>query len=175
MFLRDCVMYMAIFGIFSVTWFGWAQENPKKSWRKYLGLAAVAGLLVGSAGIYLSVVNWHEPTALADVSTYKSYLFFVYLEFFLAGIGALILIKRKKAAYVAPWVAFVVGIHFFWLKPIFADAALYILAIILILVSITSLWISKKLDVAASAITGIGAGTALFCFAILGLVRYLMI
>ena len=27
-FVRDHAMYAAIFGLFSTTWFGWAQENP---------------------------------------------------------------------------------------------------------------------------------------------------
>jgi hypothetical protein len=167
-------MYAAIFGIFSFSWFGWAQENPRKSWRKYIGLASAAPLLVGLAGIYLSITHWHDSTALSDTSVFKAYLIFVYIEFFLAAVGAFLLIKLKRNEYIAPWIAFIVGIHFFWLKTIFQDPSLYILAILLIAVAAFSLFAAKKLRVANSAITGIGAGTVLFGFAIAGLIRFLL-
>lgn len=168
-------MYIAIFGVFGSSWFGWAQEKPRESWRKYLGIASVLSLLVGLLGIYLSVNNWNESSALSEAGVFKNYLIIVFVEFFIAGIGAFLSIKYKRKDYVAPWIAFIVGIHFFWLKSIFQDSSLYLLASLLIAVSIISLFLSKKLNVANSAITGIGAGTALFCFAILGLIRFILI
>lgn len=167
-------MYVAIFGIFSFVWFGWAQENPRKSWRKYLGIASAMALLVGLFGIYLSVTNWHERTVLSDRSLFKLYQVVVFVEFFLAGIGAFFLIKFKKSNYVAPWIAFVVGIHFFWLKSVFHDISLVVLGSLLVGISMISPWLANKLKVANSAITGIGTGGVLFCFALVGLIRYLM-
>ncbi|MGE7770960.1 hypothetical protein ACQKMK_10525 [Viridibacillus arvi] len=167
-------MYMAIFGVFASSWFGWAQEKPKENWRKYLGIASAFSLLVGLLGIYLSVTNWHRPSALSEAATFKNYLIFVYIEFFVAGIGAFLLIKNKRKDYVAPWVAFIVGIHFIWLKSIFQDSSLYLLAALLVAGSIISVFLSKKLNVANSAITGIGAGIVLFCFAILGFIRFIL-
>ncbi|WP_246313345.1 hypothetical protein [Paenibacillus foliorum] len=84
------------------------------------------------------------------------------------------MIKFKRTDYVAPWIAFIVGVHFFWLKSVFNDSSLYILGILLVGVALISFFISKKLNVANSAITGIGAGTVLFCFAILGWTRFLI-
>ncbi|MBM7551244.1 hypothetical protein [Thalassobacillus pellis] len=156
-------------------WFGWAQENPRKGWRKYIGSAAVAALLVGLIGIYLSVTNWHEPTALSTTTAYHQYLLVVTIEFLLAGIGAFLLIKRKKKDYIAPWIAGMVGIHFFWLTSIFNDGSLSILAVLLIAVALVSLFLSKKLQVANSAITGVGSGTVLFGFAIAGWIRFLLV
>ncbi|MGP4081505.1 hypothetical protein ACTWQL_16485 [Pseudalkalibacillus sp. R45] len=167
-------MYIAIFGMFSFIWFGWAQENPKKSWRKYIGIASAVALVLCLIGVYLSVLNWNERTTLTDSAAFNNYLIFVSIEFLLSAIGAFLLIKFKKKDYIAPWIAFVVGIHFFWLKNIFNDFSLYILGVLLIGVALISLPFSKKLNVANSAITGIGAGTVLFCFAILGLIRFLM-
>ncbi len=167
--------YIAFFGFFSFVWFGWAQENPRESWRKYLGIAAGIALITCLFGVYLSVKNWHEGTVLADFNVYKNYLIVFYTEFFIAGVGAFLFIKFKKNSFVAPWILFIVGLHFFWLKSIFDDFSLYILAILLIGISFLSLTISKKLNVAPSAITGIGAGTVLFCFAILGLIRFLLV
>ncbi|MCQ6560574.1 hypothetical protein [Paenibacillus mendelii] len=171
-YIRDYAMYASIFGMFSFCWFGWAQEDPRKSWRKYIGIASGVALLVCLLGVYLSVTNWDAPSALSNTGSFSQYLITVYIEFFVAGAGAFVLIKFKHKDYVAPWIAFIVGIHFIGLKSVFNDSSLYILAALLVAVSIISLFISRKLQVANSAITGIGAGTVLFGFAILGLIRY---
>ncbi|MFC5649159.1 hypothetical protein ACFPYJ_08450 [Paenibacillus solisilvae] len=174
-YIRDYVMYASIFGMFSFCWFGWAQENPRASWRKYIGIASGAALLVCLLGVYLSVKNWDEPSALSDAAAFRNYLIYVYTEFVLAGAGAFLLIKWKRKAYMAPWIAFIVGIHFIGLKSVFEDPSLYILAALLVAISIIAVFAAPKLQVASSAITGIGAGTVLFCFAILGLIRYLSV
>ncbi|WP_234447827.1 hypothetical protein [Viridibacillus soli] len=167
-------MYIAIFGVFGSSWFGWAQEKPRESWRKYLGISSIFSLFFGLLGIYLSVTNWNEQSVLSKAGVFKNYLIFVYIEFFVAAIGSFLLIKYKRKDYIAPWVAFIVGIHFIWLKSIFQDVSLYFLAALLVSVSIISIFLSKRLNVANSAITGIGAGTVLFCFAILGFIRFLL-
>ncbi|GIP38209.1 hypothetical protein J31TS4_14890 [Paenibacillus sp. J31TS4] len=172
-YIRDYAMYAAIFGMFSFVWFGWAQEKPREHWRKYIGIASGAALLVCLIGVYLSVTHWDSATTLSEKGSYKNYLIVFYTEFILAGLGAFLLIRSKKKDYVAPWIAFIVGVHFFWLVSIFKDPSLYILAVVMIAISVLSPWGSNKLGVASSAITGIGSGIALFCFAILGLVRYL--
>ncbi|MBE9915517.1 hypothetical protein G8C92_15970 [Paenibacillus donghaensis] len=174
-YIRDYAMYASIFGMFSFCWFGWAQENPRQSWRKYLGMASGAALLLCLAGVYLSVTNWHAASALSETKAFSTYLFTVYIEFIVAGIGAFVLIKRKLKNYVAPWIAFIVGIHFIGLTKVFDDSSLYILAALLVAVSVLSLWISPRLQVANSAVTGIGAGTVLFIFALLGFIRYLSV
>ncbi|GAA3407859.1 hypothetical protein ACFFNY_11550 [Paenibacillus hodogayensis] len=173
-YVRDYAMYAAIFGIFGFSWFGWAQENPRASWRKWLGIASAAPFLVGLAGIYWSVTHWHERTALAEAGAFRAYLTFVFAEVLLAAVGAFLFIRFKRKDYIAPWIAFIVGVHFFWLKSVFQDTSLYALAILLIGVSVLSPIAAKKWQVANSAITGIGAGTVLFGFAISGAVRFLL-
>ncbi|TDQ36227.1 hypothetical protein [Aureibacillus halotolerans] len=165
-------MYAAVFGMFSVSWFGWAQENPKKSWRVPLGIASGLGFIVCGIGIYLSIGHWGEATALSDPEAFTNYVTFVWIEFVLAAVGAIVLLVKKHKEYMAPWIAFVVGVHFIWLKAVFQDPSLYVLAGLLIIVSIVAIPISKRMQVASSAITGIGAGTSLFAFAILGLLRF---
>ena len=174
-YVRDYAMYASIFGMFSFSWFGWAQENPRPSWRKYIGIASGVSLLICLIGIYLSITNWDAPSVLNNKTSFDNYLISVYIELFVAGAGASILLKCKFNDYVAPWIAFIVGIHFISLKSVFNDFSLYLLAALLVAVSITSLFISKKLNVANSAITGIGTGTVLFAYALLGLIRYLSI
>lgn len=174
-FIRDHVMYMAIFGMFSFVWFGWAQENPRQNWRKYIGIASGLALFVCLIGAYLSVKNWNGATALAEKGAFRDYLIAFYAEFIIGGLGAFWLIRRKKKDYVAPWIAFIVGVHFIWLVHVFKDTSLYILAVLMIVIAAASPWRARKMGVASSAITGIGSGVVLFCFAMLGLIRYLLI
>ncbi|WP_314586709.1 hypothetical protein [Paenibacillus terrigena] len=171
-YVRDYVMYAAIFGMFSFSWFGWAQERPQASWRIYIGIASGIALLVCLFGVYLSVTHWYAPSALNDKTAFGNYLISVYVEFFLAAVGAVALIRWKRKDYVAPWIAFIVGIHFIGLKSVFDDPSLYVLAALLVIVSVVSVFLAPKLKVANSAITGIGSGTVLFAFAVLGLIRY---
>lgn len=171
-YIRDYAMYAAIFGWFSFCWFGWAQENPRQSWRAYLGIGSGLGMIICLLGVYLSVTNWSAATALSEAGAFRSYLIFFYIEFALAGIGALILIRMKRARYIAPWVALVVGVHFIWLKDVFQDAALYVLAALLIVISLVSLPWARRLGVANSAVTGALSGITLLAFAVLGLIRF---
>ncbi|EJL46435.1 MULTISPECIES: hypothetical protein [Brevibacillus] len=173
--VRDYAMYAAVFGLFSFSWFGWAQEKPRPGWRNYLGMAAGAALLVCLVGVYLSVTNWHAPSALSDRTAFQRYLLLVSVEFALALAGALVLLKKRRKDEIAPWIALIVGLHFFGLKNVFADAGLSVLAVLLIVVALVSRPIARKLQVASSAITGIGVGTALFAFAILGLIRFMSV
>jgi hypothetical protein len=174
-YIRDYTMYAAVFGWFSVCWFGWSQERPRASWRKYIGIATGISLIVCLLGVYLSISNWNEASALADNNSFKTYLITVYIEFAVAGIGAFLFIRKKAKEYVAPWIAFIVGIHFIGLVHVFDDPALYVLAALLVAVSILAVIAAPKLQVASSAITGIGSGTVLFGFAVLGLIRYLSV
>ncbi|UOQ83546.1 hypothetical protein [Gracilibacillus salinarum] len=131
-------------------------------------------MLVCLIGVYLSVTHWDAASTLSEKDTFTTYLIVFYTEIIIAGLGAFLLIRIKKKDYVAPWIAFIVGTHFFWLVDIFKDPSLYMLAILIIAITVISPWLSKKWGVANSAITGIGSGTVLFCFAILGLIRYLL-
>ncbi|MDR6550043.1 hypothetical protein [Paenibacillus qinlingensis] len=174
-YIRDYAMYASVFGLFSFVWFGWAQENPRPSWRIYLGISSGIALLVCLLGVYLSVKNWQEPSALNDQAAFRDYLLSFYTEFVVGGAGAFVLIRKKRQAYVAPWIAFIVGIHFISLKSVFKDPSLWILAALMVAVSLVAIIVSPKLKVANSAITGIGAGIVLFAFALLGLIRFISV
>lgn len=174
-YIRDYVMYVSIFGMFSFVWFGWAQERPRPNWRVYIGIASGIALLLCLLGVYLSINNWDAPSTLKDQASYTTYLIAVYTEFFLAGAGSFVLYRLKRKDYVAPWILFIVGIHFLALVSVFKDPSLYLLTALLVAISFISLWAGPRLKVACSAITGIGAGTVLFAYAILGLIRYLSV
>jgi len=172
--IGDYAMYTAVFGMFSFAWFGWAQDNPKKHWRKYIGMASGISLVICLIGVYLSVKNWGAMTILSDKDALINYSIVFYAEMLIIGISAFFLIRSKNKKYVAPCIGFIVGAHFFWLKNVFNDPSLYILAVLMISIALLSPWLSKKMDVANGAITGIGSGFVLFCYAILGLTRYML-
>ncbi|HLS08422.1 hypothetical protein [Lentibacillus sp.] len=73
-----------------------------------------------------------------------NYLIVFYIEIFIAGLGAFMLIRNKKKGYVAPWIVFIVGTHFFWLVNPFKDPGLYMLAVLMIVIAVISPWLSKK-------------------------------
>ncbi|CDN45120.1 MULTISPECIES: hypothetical protein [Paenibacillus] len=173
-YLRDYAMYASVFGLFSFSWFGWAQENPPRSWRLYLGIASGIAMLVCLFGVYSSIRNWDAPSALNEARSFRGYLISVYAEVLLGGAGALYLIRTRKSAYVSAWISFVVGIHFIGLAGVFNDWSLHVLAALLVAVSVAASVLSRRLKLAVSALSGIGSGTALFAFAVLGMVRFLM-
>ncbi len=173
-YIRDYAMYAAIFGFFSFIWFGWAQEKPRPKWRLPIGIGIGFALLICAFGVYLSIMNWNADSALREASSFKTYLITFYVELILAGVGAFVLTRLKKKKYIASWVLLIVGIHFISLKNVFKDPYLLVLAVLLIVVSVVSIFLSPKLQVANSAIAGIGAGVVLLCFALLGMVRFLV-
>ncbi|WP_028775799.1 hypothetical protein [Shimazuella kribbensis] len=174
-YIRDYVMYASVFGVFGFSWFGWAQENPPKKWRIPLGIGSGISFIIGLIGIYLSIQNWDESSALSRDGAYSSYLTFVIIEVILAAIGGILLTRYKKQSFIAPWICFVVGVHFIWLKAVFLDASLYLLAILMIGISLLSIYFSKRTSISNSALTGAGAGFVLLCFAISGLIRYFLV
>ncbi|MBM6614566.1 hypothetical protein JTF06_06640 [Desemzia sp. RIT804] len=174
-YLRDHAMMVAIFGFAGFVWFGWAQENPKKSWRKYLGIGAAISVLIGLYGIYLSINNWNAPSALNELGSLTWYYVIVALEFTLAIIGAYYLTRRGLSDHIASWICFIVGIHFFPLAIIFKDGSLHILGILFLFVIFYSIEKSKTISYASSALIGIGAGSSLLAFALFNLYRVLSV
>lgn len=164
-YLRDYSTMIAFFGFFSMAWFGWAQEKPPPSWRKYIGGMTALSMATFLYGIYLSYTNWDEATALAETGAMTYYFIFVALEFAIAIIGAVILFRRDMKNYVAPWVCVIVGVHFFPLRYVFADASLYILGVLLLAVAAGSIYLYRQRKTVMSATTGIGAGISLLIFA----------
>lgn len=168
-FIRDYAMYAVIFGIFGMSWFGWAQENPPKSWQIPLGIASGISFIVAGIGGYLAWQNWDGATALASSDVYKQFGIIVGIECALALIGSLVLYKLRKQAYVSAWIAFVVGIHFIPLAGIFKDNALYILAALVAAAPLVAVYLARRTKLSVVTLTGVFVGTSLFAFALRGL------
>jgi hypothetical protein len=172
-YLRDDAMTALIFGFFASMWFGWAQERPPQSWRRWLTLAAMLSLVVGAAGGYLAWRHWGDGSALSEPGAMRRYGITVGIELGLAGVGAAILGVRKRQDLIAPWICLVVGVHFAPLAPILKNPLLYVLAALITVVAVFAVPLARRRDMPTSAITGVGAGSALLLFAVVSLISVL--
>ncbi len=91
------------------------------------------------------------------------------VELILAGGGAFLLSKKQQSANIAPWISLVVGSHFIALQFVFRDPSFYILAALMIGISIYTLC---RRMAAKSALVGVGNGIILLSFAIYNLSRF---
>ncbi len=109
-FARDALFTAAWFGLMTTVWLGWAQEDPPRPWRIWLGIGSGAGALV-AVGFGVAVAShWDAPTALSD--RYGWFGVLVAAQVVAAGLGSLLLARRGRARWMAWWVALVVAVHF---------------------------------------------------------------
>lgn len=168
-FVRDAAATAAILGFFASSWFGWAQEAPPSSWKRWLITGSIAAGLTAVAGGLLTWANWDTGTAL-DETTSRTFGIVVGIEVALAGLGSWLLIARDRRSLVAPWIALVVGVHFFPLAVLLDIPVLHILAALLTIGAIVSVRIARTRDLATSAVTGVISGSVLLATALFSLV-----
>lgn len=173
-FIRDFAMYAVIFGFFGMVWFGWAQENPPKSWRVWLGIGSVVSVLLMNAGIYLAITNWSGGTALNSRAAYSAFGITVGVEVATAALGALVLAHLHKLHLISAWIALVVGLHFLPLVWIFKDKWLLLLTMLASAAPIVAILLARKTRMAVSAWVGVSMGVVLVAFAMRGLVLALL-
>lgn len=161
-YVRDLAVTAVVFGVAAFVWFGWGQEGPPERWRAWLGVGSGVGLLVAAVGGVLAWRNWGPESVFAVAGTPRVFGIVCGIEFGLAGVGAAVLGARKRPEWIAPWVAFVVGVHFVPLAWIFRDPALVLLALLVTGAAVVAVLLRGRLT--PSAVTGVGAGTALLVF-----------
>lgn len=127
-FVRDHYFTTAWFGLMAMVWFGWAQEDPPKRWRAWLGAGSVLGILFAVGFGVLTVLNWDEPTALEG--RYPWFGVLVAAEVVAAGAGCLVVSRRGAARWMAWWVALVVAAHFLPLALLLADVGIAVAGLV---------------------------------------------
>jgi hypothetical protein len=167
-FSRDAAMTAAIFGFFAMAWFGWAQEHPPRSWKKWLIAGSVLAPLVLVAGGVLAWRRWNTGTAF-DADTSRTFGIIVGVEFALAGLGAGLLAWRGRKELVPVWIALVVGVHLIPLAPLLHYPLLYLVAALVTVAALVAVPVARRRSVPVSAVNGVGVGTVLLTAAIFSL------
>ena len=162
---RDRGLTALIEGLFGFMWFGWGQAAPPAGLRIVLSAGAVVALLVAVAGAVQAVRSPASSGALHDRQVRRRYSIVVGVEFAGAAAGAALLSVLEQADLVPVWISVVVGVHFFFLAPVLNDPYLVPLGALLLAVALGALVAELTTDIAASTVTGIGAGSLLTLFA----------
>ena len=170
-FLRDHAFTIAWFGLMAFVWLGWSQEAPPTWMRPILGLGSILGLgLAVWFGIQVAR-NWSEPSALEG--RYHWFGVLVLAEVLAAGIGCLVLARRKKGRWMAWWVALVVALHFIPLSFLLADATINVLGVLQAAVLLGLVPVLRRGDRPTSRVAGPVMGFSLLAYAVVSAIVYL--
>ncbi|KUL23434.1 hypothetical protein [Actinoplanes awajinensis] len=168
-YLRDAAMTAAIFGFFTMNWFGWALEGPPVSWRRWLIGGLVLAGLTCAAGVVVAVLHWSDGTVF-DPDTGRVFGIVVGVEFAVAGIGAAVLGVRRRAAWIPVWIAFVVGVHLFPVAAILHYPVIHVVAVLVTAASVVAIPVARRRGLLPSAVVGVGTGVPLVAGGVYSLV-----
>ena len=171
-FVRDAAATAAIFGFFGSVWFGWAQEQPPKSWRPLLITGSALSILTMIAGGLLVWRHWSDGTAF-DEGTSKAFGVVVAIEVVLAGAGAAVLGTRGKKELIPVWIALIVGLHLFPVAAILGYPLIHVVAALVTIAALAAVPVARSRSLPVSATNGVGAGAALLAGALCSLVAAL--
>ncbi len=82
-FARDHAFTIAWFGLMTMVWFGWGQEDPPQRWRWRLGVGSALGVVLAGLFGYGVFTRWDEGSALEG--RYGLFGILVLLEVAVAG------------------------------------------------------------------------------------------
>jgi hypothetical protein len=156
---RDAFFTAAWFGLMAMVWLGWAQEDPPKRWRAWLGAGSTAGVLLALAFGYLVARSWDGPSALED--RYHWFGVLVAAEVVAAGTGCWVLARRGAQDWFAWWVAVVVALHLVPLGLLLESLAMTVAGAVLTLAVVALLPPLRRRPGTTSAPVGVVMGGAL--------------
>lgn len=171
-FLRDHATAIALFGVMTMAWLGWAQEDPPASWRWRLGAGSVLGVLLAAPFVLAVIRNWRTPSSLDD--GLGGHIGVVAIEVVLIVGGAIVLAVRGGARWIAWWVAMVVALHFIPLGVVFGDAAYAILGVLQAAALLVALPRIRRSTHSSSRLTGPIMGGSLLAFAVVSAVVFVV-
>lgn len=170
-FARDHAFTIAWFGVMAFVWFGWGQEDPPPRWRWRLGAGSAVGVVLAGVFGYALALRWDDPTALEG--RYAWFGGLVLAEVLLAGIGCLVLARRRRSRWMSWWVAVVVASHFVPLALLLDDWSLIGLGagqVVLLLALLPRL---RRDSAPTSRLAGPVMGGSLLVFALVSVVVFL--
>jgi hypothetical protein len=171
-FVRDAAATAVIFGFFGSAWFGWAQDQPPKSWRPWLLTGSVVSLLTMVAGGLLTWRHWSDGTAF-DEDTSKTFGIVVGIEVVLAAVGAAVLRARGNWDVIPAWIALVVGLHLFLVAAIIGCPFIHVIGALVTAAALAATPVARSRSLPVSATNGLGVGTSLLAGAVFSLIAAL--
>lgn len=165
---RDAAFTAAWFGLMTMVWCGWAQEDPPARLRPWLGAASVAGALLAAGCGYLVVRRWDTASALEG--RYHWFGVLVAAEVVIAGVGCLVLARRGRARWFAWWVALVVALHFLPLAVMLGDGGVALVGVALTVALVVVVPRLRRTAGTTSAVVGAVMGTGLLVAGLLAAV-----
>jgi hypothetical protein len=157
---------VAVEGFFAFVWFGWGQAAAP-SWL-VVPLAVGTGLavLLTVAGVVVTKRSAGRLRVMANPVARRRYSLIVGVEFGLLGAGAAVLGATGQYRWIAVWICFGVGVHFFPLASTLDNRSLRLLGVLLVAVAAAALAAGLASATAPSTVTGAGAGLCLLAFGV---------
>ncbi|WP_327152121.1 hypothetical protein [Nocardia sp. NBC_01329] len=171
-FARDHAFTIAWFGLMTMAWLGWGQEDPPRDWRWRLGVGSVLGIALAGLFGYGVVRRWGDATALEG--RYAWFGLLVLAEILIAGVGCLFLWRMRRNRWVSWWVAVVVALHFIPLAFLLDDWSLIALGLVQVICLAALVPKLTADDAPTSRLVGPVMGTSLSVFALVSVVVFLM-
>ena len=160
-----------ILGFFAAAWFGWAHGGTPDSWAIPLDIASLGCVLVAALAAVRVWRGRRHGGARNDPGVNRRYGIVVGISYAVLGIGAAVLGVTGHPGFVASWVAFVIGVHFWALVSVLSDRSLIPLGVAVVAVAVGAVLLDLTTSASAIGITGVGTGVALLVAALYGLQR----
>lgn len=168
---RDGSMTALSLGFFAAAWFSWGAGGLSGHWADLLSAGSFAGLALAILG---GIFAWRArggPSSMRDPVAGRRFGIVVAITYAVIGLGAVALGGVGQPAYIAPWVGFIVGAHFWPLARVLQDRTLVPLAVVAMLSAVVAIIVGLSTTILPSTITGAAIGTALLVAAVHGLLR----
>lgn len=164
-YLRDALFTVAWFGLMTGVWLGWAQEDPPKRWRAWLGTGSVLGLACALGFGAATGLNWNLDSALEG--KYQWFGVLVAAEVLLAGGGCWWLARTNRARWMAWWVALVVAAHFLPLAWMLEDPSIAVAGAVQLIALAAIVPSLRRTRRTTSALVGVVMGATLLTYALI--------
>ena len=171
-FVRDHAFTIAWFGLMTMVWLGWAQEDPPKSWRPWLGVGSGLGIVFAGVFASATVLRWGEGGALDE--NWLAFAILVWAEVIAGLVAALVLVRRKQKRWMAWWIALIVALHFVPLAFILGDLSLILLGAVQLVGLFLVVPRLRRSEGATATLAGPVMGVTLLVFAVVSTIVFLL-
>ncbi len=157
---RRPLLTALVLGVFAAVWLSWGGGEAPASWDVPLRVAGWLAVAVAVVAGVLLLRRGRTDNG-PDPSTSRRYGRVVLVSYLVIAFGTVALLVAGLAEYVAPWVAFVVGAHFWALAPVLGDRLLVPLGLAVLVVAVVAAVGAGSTEADPTFLTGLGTGGVL--------------